>query len=40
MFNRLYNHYKNDWSTEMRLRNANMTYQELADKVREQEDWF
>lgn len=40
MFNRLYKHYKNTWSIEMRLSHANMTYDELEAKVREQEDLF
>ena len=40
MFNKLYSHYKNDWSMEMRLSKANMTYEEMAQKAREQDDWF
>lgn len=39
-FNKLYGHYKTDWSMEMRLSKANMTYDELAKKVQEREDWF
>ena len=40
MFRRLYKHYKNTWSLEMRLANANMTYDELEAKVKENEDLF
>lgn len=40
MFNKLYSHYKQDWSMEMLLEKARMTYDDLAKKVREQQDWF
>jgi hypothetical protein len=39
-FNKLYQHYKDDWDLEMRLRNANMTYEEAFIKSQESEEWF
>ena len=39
-FFKLYEHYKNDFSMEMRLKNANMTYEEAFIKQQEQEEWF
>jgi hypothetical protein len=39
-FNKLYQHYKNDFDLEMRLKNANMTYEEAYNKANEQEEWF
>lgn len=40
MFNKLYEHYKNDFDIEMRLKNANVTYADAFRKQREKEDWF
>ena len=40
MFNRLYQHYKDDFDVEMRLNKANMTYAELYMKQQEKDDWF
>jgi len=40
LFNRLYQHYKNNWSYEMRLFHANMTYQEAYDKSQSDEEWI
>ena len=40
LFNKLYGHYCNNFDMEMRLRNANMTYEEAKNKAREKEDWF
>lgn len=40
LFNRLYAHYKNDWSMEMMLTRAGMSYEDLDKKIREKEDWF
>lgn len=40
MFNLLYSHYKEDWSMEMRMRKANMTYDEIYQKSMEDEEWF
>mgnify|MGYP003303657744 CR=1 FL=1 len=36
----MYQHYKNDFDIEMRLKNANVTYQELEEKQIENEEWF
>ena len=40
MFNKLYKHYKDDWSLEMRLSKANMTYDEAFKKSQQEEEWF
>ena len=40
LFNKLYGHYRNDFDMEMRLKNANMTYEEARIKARERDDWF
>lgn len=40
MFNKLYEHYKNDFDIEMRLKNANVTYADAFRKQKENEDWF
>lgn len=40
MFNKLYNHYKNDFDLELRLKANNTTYQELYAKSQKQEEWF
>lgn len=40
MFNRLYAHYKDTWSMEMRLAKANMTYEEAFIKSQKDEEWF
>ena len=40
MFNKLYAHYKNDWSLEMRLAKANMTYEEAYNRAQRSEEWF
>lgn len=39
-FNKLYQHYKNNFDLEMRLKKANMTYEEAYKKANEQEEWF
>lgn len=39
-FNRLYQHYKNNFDLELRLKNANITYEEAYNKVNDQEEWF
>ena len=39
-FNKLYAHYKTNWDMEMRMRAANMTYEELAKKAVEADEWF
>ena len=40
MFNKLYKHYKDDWSMEMRMTHANMTYDEVFKKSQQDEEWF
>lgn len=40
MFNKLYSHYKNNFDMEMRLKNANMTYEEAYKKSQEAEEWL
>lgn len=40
MFNKLYEHYKDDFDIEMRLKKANMTYSEAFNKAQENEEWF
>ena len=40
LFERLYEHYKNDWSLEMRLSKANMTYAEAYNKQMQDEEWL
>lgn len=39
-FFKLYQHYKDNFDMEMRLKNANMTYEELFRKSRESDEWF
>lgn len=40
MFYKLYNHYKDTFDLEMRLRNANMTYEDAYNKTEKDEEWF
>lgn len=40
MFNKLYEHYKNNWDYEMKLSNANMTYKEAFIKSQQEEEWL
>ena len=40
MFFRLYGHYKAQWDMEMRLTNANVTYEEAWSKAQKEEEWF
>jgi len=40
MFNKLYKHYKDDWGFEMRLRHANLTYDEAYMKAQKDEEWL
>lgn len=39
-FNRLYQHYKNDFDLEMKLKQANVTYKELEERQLANEEWF
>lgn len=40
LFCKLYNHYKDTFDLEMRLRNANMTYEYAYNKAEKDEEWF
>lgn len=40
MFNKLYSHYKDNFDTEMRLYNANVTYEEAYEQAQKAEEWF
>ena len=40
MFNKLYGHYKDTFDLEMRLTQANMTYEEAYDKSMKDEEWL
>lgn len=40
LFNKLYGHYKDNFDTEMRLKNANVTYSEIKIKSQNQDRWF
>lgn len=40
MFSRLYSHYKDTWSFEMRMTNQNMTYSEAIAKAQKAQEWF
>lgn len=40
MFYKLYGHYKDNFDYEMRLRNANVTYEEAFQKQQADEEWF
>jgi hypothetical protein len=39
-FLKLYQHYKDDFDVELRLKNNNMTYEELYNKSQQSEEWF
>ena len=40
MFNKLYGHYKDMWSLEMRLAHNNMTFAEAFTEAQKDEEWF
>ena len=40
LFNKLYQHYKNVFDLEMRLKNRDMTYRELYAKSQQEDEWF
>ena len=40
LFNKLHQHYKDNFDMEMRLNKANMTYQELYIKSQKEEEWL
>ena len=40
MFSKLYNHYKNIWSYEMRMFRSGLTYSEALAKAQQEQEWF
>lgn len=40
MFNRLHQHYKDNWDMEMQMVAAHMTYRALYIKSQQDEEWF
>lgn len=40
LFNKLYQHYKNVFDLEMRLKNRDMTYKELYARTQQEDEWF
>ena len=39
-FNKLYEHYKDIFDLEMKLKNANMTYKEAYNKAQRAAEWI
>lgn len=40
MFNRLYQHYKDNWDMEMMMTASRMTYAAVHQKAQDDEEWF
>lgn len=40
LFNKLYQHYKDVFDLEMRLKARDMTYRELYARTQQEEEWF
>ena len=40
LFNKLYQHYKDVFDLEMRLKARDMTYRELYKKSQQEDEWF
>ena len=40
LLNKLYKHYKDIFDMELRLTNANMTYEEALNKREQEQEWF
>lgn len=40
MFNKLYGHYKDNFDMEMKLRVANITYEEAYQEQQKSEEWL
>ena len=40
LFNKLYQHYKDVFDLEMRLKNRDMTYKELYARSQQEDEWF
>lgn len=39
-FNKLYQHYKDDFDMETRMRKANLTYEEVKKQAQKAEEWL
>lgn len=40
LFNKLHKQYKDNFDMEMRLKKANMTYEEMELKAQKEEEWL
>ncbi len=40
MFNKLYQHYKDDFDFELTLKLSRTTYAEAAEKANKEQEWF
>lgn len=40
LFSKLYQHYKDDFDIEMRLRASGTTYEQLEEQAVKEEEWF
>lgn len=40
LFNKLYKHYKDNFDMELRLKNANVTYEEAFNNQQQEKEWF
>ena len=40
LFNKLYQHYKNDFDIELRLKKSNITYEEVYKNSQKNEEWI
>lgn len=40
LFNKLYQHYKDVFDLELRLKTRDMTYRELYKKSQQEDEWF
>ena len=40
LFNKLYQHYKDVFDLELRLKTRDMTYRELYKKSKQEDEWF
>jgi hypothetical protein len=40
LFNKLYQHYKDDFDIELRLKKSNITYEEVYRNSQKSDEWF
>lgn len=40
LFSKLYQHYKDNFDLEIRLKNRDVTYREIYKKSQQQDEWF